>query len=219
MSDVINHNLTFISSFLCLCPVSAPLNHFPPGRCRHGQIVHRKELKALFSGFLQLLFFFNPSPSPVESCITQKKKQHLCVSVCSHNSMGPGFLESCATEWLSSFSLSGCTPFPPILAERRGRHSGGGTENRSKLFYLLFFPCPCSFSYVCFFCMTFFTLRLLFDTLSQLSKAWKAELCVSHTHIHTHTLSVPLLLPQSRGEVAPSPCHTATRRFCLTECF
>lgn len=73
MSDAINHNLTFISSFLCLCPVSAPLNPFPLGRCRHGQIVHRKELRALFFGFLQLLFFFNPSPSPVESCITKKK--------------------------------------------------------------------------------------------------------------------------------------------------
>lgn len=126
-------------------------------------------------------------------------------------------------------SLFHCTPFPPIPAERRGRHSGGGTEDRScfqQTLDLLFFLClffSCSFPYVYSFCLTF--LRSVFwlvlcDQYSFTAQQGVKSSTVSHTFIHTHShfISVPLPLPESRGEVAPLLRHTVTGRFCLIKC-
>lgn len=176
-----------------------------------------------------------------DSCITMRRaacecvSARMCVCVCACTTpkilefLSPALKSKCG--WAPSLSLSlffflslftlFLFPLSPVRAERRGRRSGGGTEDRSCFqlnsffLYLLFLPL---FIFLCPFCLTF-TLCLLGCPLWQilfrcLARRESKALSVSHTYTHSHTLlfhSTPLPLPQSRGKITPThvtPSHS-----------
>lgn len=124
---------------------SAPPSHFPLGRCHHGQIVHRKELERAHN-FLSVFLFNTSSLSPAEICIytTRKAASVCCACVRACEELQKVQIPALGQQaWLSSLSafLSALLfffPPAPGRTERRGRQSGGGTEDRRSFFLPLF---------------------------------------------------------------------------------